>query len=290
LRNLEARIDGQPMAPLSVLGALRHKMIDTLNAAATCAGRRCRQASVTPVRLASPVLQQHNSPNLHVLCRSLEHVESALDHGVASVIADMGDSSQCPAAVDLARRRGIQVLLATPRIQKPGERSTSELIGFRPDGILARNLAAVSLCAERHVPFVADFSLNAVNELTVDYLHRLGAQRVTVAYDLSPEQILDLAGLVPPEWLEVIVYAHVPMFHTEHRIPEERLRDRRNARHHVRVDACGRTTVYHAAPRDLTPLVPELVARGVRHFRVELLDGVRSAGLGRIETVIPTTG
>ena len=50
---------------------------------------------------------------------------------------------------------------------------------------VARNLAAAGFCVQRGVPFVADFSLNAVNELTVDYLLALGARRVTAALDLG---------------------------------------------------------------------------------------------------------
>ena len=107
------------------------------------------------------------------------------------------------------------------------------------------------------MPFVADFSLHAANELTVDWLRRLGAARVTVAYDCSPEQILALCNAVPPESLEVVVRQHIPMFHTQHcvfcatlsagrdrsdcgrpcRRGDTRLRNRLGVEHPLRADA-----------------------------------------------------
>ena len=110
-----------------------------------------------------------------------------------------------------------EILLATPRIQKPDEFGIFlALAKHGASGFLVRNLAGVAFCAERSIPFVCDFSLNAANELTVDYLRSLGAQRVTVSYDLNRDQLLDLVDAVPPEWLEVVIHQHMPMFHMEH--------------------------------------------------------------------------
>ena len=53
-----------------------------------------------------------------------------------------------------------------------------------------------------------------------------------------------------------------------------RLRDRMGVEHRLRSDACCRNTLYHARPQNLIDHVPELLRRGVRHFRIELLEGV----------------
>ena len=42
--------------------------------------------------------------------------------------------------------------------------------------------------------------------------------------------------------------------------------------HPLRVDAACRNTLYHAAPQSVAETVPALIQRGVRHFRIELLD------------------
>ena len=187
-------------------------------------------------------------------------------------------------------------------MQKPGELdSVAAILRRGADGILVRNLAAAALCAAEGMPFVADFSLHAANELTVQFLHDLGACRVTAAYDCPPEQLFDLAAATPAERLEVVVYQHTPMFHTQHclfsallssgggkddcgrpcRRHEVRLRDRLGVEHPVRAETACRNTVFHGQPQSLADAVPSLVKHGVRHFRLELLDETESQ-IGRL--------
>jgi putative protease len=243
-----------------------------------------------------------------VLCRDLRQLRAVLARGVSSVIADFARLGDYGEAVRRARAQGAGILLATPRIQKPGEAEMFQAIAANgPDGLLARNLAGAAFCAERNLPFVADASLHAANAWTVAWLRELGASRVTAACDLDQQRLLDLAAPASAAWLEVIVYQHVPMFHTEYclyvadelrvpnahvagtlRVPKTahgvcellcrqhdvRLRDGRGAEHLLRSDAYCRNTLFCGRPRNLIELVPELRRHGVRHFRIELLDDV----------------
>ena len=138
---------------------------------------------------------------------------------------------------------------------------------------------------------VADFSLNVTNELSAEYLRGLGAERVTVGYDLNRDQLLDLVDAVPAGWLEVVVHQHMPMFHMEHCVfcavlspgtnktncgrpcdtHDVTLRDRIGMEHPLRADVGCRNTLYNAVPQSAAEIVPDLVQHGVRHFRVELL-------------------
>jgi putative protease len=306
LRRLGARIDGRPMLPLSLLGQVRHEMIRQLDEAGavpphwTLASESPLTAG--PVHAAAVPLpdaaQEGSAGNehWHILCRSLRQLDEVLVRGETSVTADFCDIEQCGDAVELARRHGAEILLATPRIQKPGEAAIFErLADFRPDGLLVRNLAGAAFCAERCLAFVADASLHAANPWTVACLRDLGAERVTAAYDLDRQRLLELAVSEGPS-LEVIVYQHLPMFHTEHcvycaalapdrsgeprgrncgrpcRRHDVRLRDRLGVEHPLRADACCRNTLFHAQPQNLASLAPSLRRCGVRHFRVELLD------------------
>ena len=111
----------------------------------------------------------------HVLCRELKHVEELLDLGVTSIMGDFAELRCCGRAVGMARERAAEIFLATPRIQKPGEDAHFQRIAdARPDGFLVRNLGGVSFCLQRQIPFVADMTLNAVNQWTVAWLHELG--------------------------------------------------------------------------------------------------------------------
>jgi len=325
LRGLDARIEGQPMAPLSVLGKLRHEMTRLLDAAATTLPSPVFGGE--GIRLPSPVLGrgaggEGQGPSYHVLCRDLKQVEAVLALGVKSILGDFAELYRCAHAVRMAREQGAEIFLATPRIQKPGEDAHfARIADAKPDGLLVRNLGGVAFCAERQIPFVADMSLNAVNPWSVAWLHELGARRVTVAYDSDFQRLIELADASPWAELEVVVYQHIPLFHTEHCLfdtevggrrnevkltleeedrqtqrhtapcsfacmkHEVRLRDRLGVEHPLQSDACCRNTLYHAQPRNLIEHVPELRRRGVRHFRIELLEGVpqnilRRAGAG----------
>jgi len=70
-------------------------------------------------------------------------------------------------------------------------------------------------------PFVTDYSLNVVNSTSVYELHRLGAKRVTISYELNKQQIKDMLeayyaknGGYPS--LEMIVYGRAPLMFTKY--------------------------------------------------------------------------
>jgi len=327
LRHLDARINGRPMMPLSLLGKLRHEMVRQLDEALTQAPQRpmahepalkrlratlppspgVGAAVQLPFQPSQPPFQPSQVPpqpsQLHVLCRSLEQMEAVVACGPSSVVADFPDIRPYEEAVRIAHAAGATILLATPRIHQPDDAPMFRLLaGCGGDGILVRNLAGLWFFNQNGVPLVADSSLNATNDLTVQWLHDRGAARVTAAHDLSRKELLDLAAAVPPAWLEVVVHQHAPMFHTQHCIfcaalspgsnredcgrpcagHEVRLRDRMAVEHPVRSDAGCRNTVFHAVAQSAAEMVPLLVARGVRHFRVELLDETGAAESGRL--------
>ncbi len=142
----------------------------------------------------------------------------------------------------------------------------------------------------------ADFSLNVANEVAARRLRHLGARRVTPSYDLNRDQLTDLTGAVPPEWLEIVVHQHVPMFHMEHCVfcavlspgtdktncgrpcddHRVELEDRVGAKHLLVADVGCRNTLFNAQPQSGAEIVPELLARGIRDLRVELLPGATS--------------
>ena len=309
LRELDAEIDGSPMIPLSVLSELRHEMIRQLEAsAARVPQRHIASESV----LATLVGQVFNLPNsqqeqtktetgrlktcsttLHVLCRTLEQLSVVLAHGERNIAADFQDIREYREAVQFAHGAGAEIWLATPRIQKPEEAGLFRaLVKHGADGILVRNLGGLWFFANEGVPFVADFSLNVTNELTAQFVIDRGARRVTASYDLNRDQLLDLVAACPTEWLEVVIHQHMPMFHMEHCVfcavlspgtnptncgrPCDRhdvhLRDRQGVEHRLTADVGCRNTLFNAIPQSAAEAVPELLARGVRHFRVELLD------------------
>jgi putative protease len=291
LRKLEADIVGEPMVPLSVLGKLRREIVEQLSQ--SVASRPERRILPAPEQPPAEPGADSESSTLRVLCRTLEQLEAAAQAGVHSLYADFQDIRQYAGAVETANQHGATIYLATPRIQKPGEIGIFRAMAKHgAKGFLVRNLAGFAFCTEHDIPFVADFSLNAANEWTVDYLHSRGAERVTVSYDLNRDQLLDLVGAVLPGWLEVVVHQHMPMFHMEHcvfcavlspgtnktncgrpcDVHGVKLRDRVGMEHVLHADVGCRNTLYNAVPQSAAEVVPTLIARGLRDFRIELLS------------------
>ena len=303
LRRLDAKINGRPMIPLSVLGKLRHEMVRRLEAAATQPPRRpVATESVSAAlgaddavacQLSKSVVSDGSSLiQLHVLCRSVEQIEAALHCGCSRLIVDMREVERFGEAVQTVHAGGGKVLLATPRIHQPEESDVfARLASCRPDGILVRNLAGLAFFRRMGLPVVADYSLGAANQLAFAWLCEHGADRVTAACDLNRRRLLDLAAAVELERFEVVVHRHTPMFHSAHCVfcamlsrgtnsrdcgrpcerHEVRLRDRLSVEHVLLADIQCRNTLFHADAASLEKTIPALREQGVRHFRVELL-------------------
>ena len=202
-------------------------------------------------------------------------------------------------AVARARAAGLQVHIATPRVQKPGEEGFDRRIGrLAPEGVLVRHWGALMHFLEhpeeKRPVLHGDFSLNVTNPITAAHLLNLGLDTLTAAHDLDTEQLFALLAAVPERsgsWLTVTLHHHIPTFHTEHCVyahllsngrdiqscgmPCQRheigLRDHLGNVHPVVVDPACRNTVYNAAAQSAASLVPRLRAAGVMRYRVEFV-------------------
>lgn len=142
-----------------------------------------------------------------------------------------------------------------------------------------------------------DFSLNVTSSITANWVLRAGRPEqaslatVTAAHDLDRDQLLAMLAHAPRGRVAVTVHHHIPTFHTEHCVyahllstgkdyktcgrPCEQhavsLQDRVGLVHPVVVDVGCRNTVFNAQAQSAAGLVPELLARGVQRFRVELV-------------------
>lgn len=301
LRALIVRIEGGPMVPKSLLNALRRSLVTRLDAQASVAPRR----EVTPepvlptlkAGLIEAIAIESAGPSaaveLSALCRRTDQIEAAVASGTRRIYAEYQEIKEYPEAVAAARRAGAKVYLATPRIEKPGEANLFRFLAKQgADGLLVRNAGGLAFCVEEGLPFVADFSLNAANELTVAGLKARGADRITASYDLSAEQLMDLLAASPKAWLEIVIHQQIPMFHMEHCVycaflspgtdktncgrpcdfHDVKLRDRAGVDHPLKADVGCRNTLYNATPQTAAEYIPRFVSRGVRHLRVEFLD------------------
>ena len=271
---LQAEIVGAPMVPLSVLGELRHRLVAALDAARTAPPRRESRRGVaermladaasrgmpsarrgleadmplgastaTPSRRPWRHPRERARPRSHVLCRSLEQLARRARGRRRRTSTPTSTTSATTAPPSPRRTRaGATIYLASLRIHKPGEDGLFvALAKHAADGWLVRNLAALAAARERGIPAVADFSLNAANPLTVEWLRAQGAERVTASYDLNRDQLLELVDAAPP----AAARGRHPPAHAD--VPHGALRVLRGALagHATRRD-CGRPCDRHA--------------------------------------------
>ena len=301
LRHLSAAIAGRPMLPLSVLGQLRKELTAALET--SLAAPRARTAAPRPAPEAPrPAPPANALDTLHVLVRSLEQLTAVLELGERSIAVEFADIRQYREAVAACRAVGGTIQLATPRIQKPGELGVFSLLAKQePDGILARNWAAVTFFRDHGLPVVADFSLNVANRLAAEFFLAHGCTRVTASYDLNRDQLGPLVAAVPTGRLELVVHQHMPLFHMEHCVfcavlspgrtkhdcgrPCDdhvvQLRDRVGVEHPLTADVGCRNTLWSAVPQSGAEAVPAFQKAGVRHFRLEFLTEP-AAEIGRV--------
>lgn len=291
LGSVDDRLEGEVILPMSELNRMRRELISQIAAPA--------RAEVGPLGDWRELLPDRDpgaaqaEPELTVLCRSLEQLEAAC--GAARVAyCDFEDIRLYQEAVAQVREShpDTSVFLATPRIQKAGESGYFKLIErAAPDGVLVRNLGGIDYFASAGLAMVGDFSLNVANPITAAIFKKHGLERLTVSYDLNIEQVLGLLRGAPPEWFEITLHQHMPMFHMEHcvfctfmsegkdytdcgrpcEIHDVQMRDRVGQLHTLKADVGCRNTLFRGQAQTGARFYKTLRDAGASTFRIELL-------------------
>ena len=300
LANLSVDLPQPVILPVSELNRLRRELVSQLITSG--------QSSHIPMnvgRSREPILLNLLTPiaakrakageiRLSVLCRDPAQAEALLNESPDLLYLDFEDLRRFAPTVEAIRKKSkVPTFLATPRIQKAGETGFFRLIeSAKPDGVLIRNLGALDYFRSVKLPMIGDFSLNVANALSADLFISEGLERLTPSYDLDIGQILELLRTAPPEWFELTLHQHIPMFHMEHCVfaaflssgkdhlncgrPCDRhriaIRDRVGESHPIRADVGCRNTVFNARPQSGVSHLPDLLEAGQRKFRIELLD------------------
>ncbi|QQE65396.1 peptidase U32 [Leptolyngbya sp. BL0902] len=313
LGSLDNRLSGSVMLPVSELNRLRRAIVETLDAQ-RAQPRRWQlspQAKLTdllptpdalgtgeprPYPTPDSRLPIPDSPTLTVLVRTQAQLEAVLESGIDTIYCEWENPATYRATVQwfrANRRHKNQTLwVAPPRITKPRETYILEQVKrSEADGYLVRNYDHLAYFADQRC--VGDFSLNVANALTADYfIQRYGMERVTASYDLNADQLGDLLQSAPPQWFEITLHQHMPMFHMEHCVfcaflsdgkdfrdcgrPCEshgvKLRDRVGTEHILQADAGCRNTLFNGVAQTGAEYAQRLISLGAHTLRLEFLN------------------
>jgi putative protease len=238
--------------------------------------------------------------NLIVLVRNIQQLKAALTADIKTIYCEFEDPRNYREAVKIFKEYPVtnhqspvpSIFVAPPRITKPGENwILKQVKDSQADGYLIRNYDHLEYFAGERC--IGDFSLNVANPLTVDYfIKRFNLERLTASYDLNINQLVDLITSYAPQFLEVTIHQHIPMFHMEHCVfcaflsegtdytncgrpcekHEVKIRDRVGSEHILKADAGCRNTVYNGTAQTGAEYVQKLIGLGLQHLRIEFLN------------------
>jgi putative protease len=310
LGELKNHLSGEVMLPVSELNRLRREIVAELEKQRAtpkrwtleeCGMRNAECGMQTATSPESPH-SALRTPHLIILVRNRAQLDAALQCGIRTIYCEFEDPKKYREAVitfhtafgcqSAIGNRQSAIFVAPPRIFKTGEEWTLEQVrSCNADGYLVRNYDHLRYFAKDRR--IGDFSLNVANHLTADYFkNQFGLERVTASYDLNVQQLEALLTGTPPEWFEITIHQHMPMFHMEHCVfcaflskgkdyrdcgrpcdkHDVRLRDRVGALHPLKADVGCRNTVFNSQAQTGAEFVERMLALGVRHFRIEFLN------------------
>jgi len=299
LSQLELDLRGQPFAPTSLLNNLRRQATEQLaelqsqpQPVTVHEPRAVLAAALAEVALHPLGEGQGVRAQLHLLVRTPEQLAAAIALRPASITLDYLELYGLRPAVEEIQASGLVARVASPRILKPSEQNVIRFLLKLNCQILVRSTGLLqALQAETTPPLIGDFSLNAANVLTADSFLRLGLSRITPTHDLNAAQMVTLAEGIGADNMEVVVYQHLPVFHTEHCVfcrflskgtsykdcghPCEKhrlaLRDKQGRAHPVMADVGCRNTVFGAEAQEASRHLADLQGAGLTHFRLEFV-------------------
>jgi len=282
-------VEGAPFAPASVLNQVRREAVEKLQEAqGTPPARTAGHAWHAPAE--RPAAATKGWPHLHLLVRTPDQLEAAIDFRPATITLDYLDLYGLRPSLERTRAAGLTPRVASPRVLKPGEERIGDFLLSCDCPILARSAGLLhALRGREHRELIADFSLNAANAITAAELFDLGIERLTPSHDLNAAQIADLARSAGAGRVEAVPFHHLPVFHTEHCVfcrflstgtsyrdcgrPCEKhrvaLRDSSGRAHPVMADVGCRNTVFGAEAQQASAHWNHWLAAGIRHFRLE---------------------
>ncbi|MBQ3720661.1 MAG: U32 family peptidase [Fibrobacter sp.] len=232
-------------------------------------------------------------PVISVLVRSPEQIPALEGLDIDNVVMDFDWGVKYDEPLEQIRDLGFRAGMATLRIHKPGESHyLKNILRLCPDFALVRNLGALSILKESGIPLAGDYSLNAANCLSYDWLLSQGLQTLHPSWDLNSTQLFDLLGDIDGSRMELTLHQYMPAFHSEYcafaralttgrRFPEcgkictqhkVEILDHKGERHFLQSDAECRNTLFVGKPQSALKLLPDLRAAGVNHFRLEMLQ------------------
>ena len=231
--------------------------------------------------------------NITVLVRRPEQIDALQGLDIDKVVMDFDWGVKYDEPLERIHKLGFEAGIATLRIHKPSvNHYIKQILTLMPEFALVRNLGSLALLKDSGIPMVGDYSLNATNSASYDWLLAQGLECLHPSWDLNSTQLFDLLKNIDGSKLELALHQYMPAFHSEYcafaralttgrRFPECKkictlhkveILDHKGERHFLQSDAECRNTLFVGKPQSALKLLPRLIAQNVSSYRLELLD------------------
>ena len=299
LDKLKIKLPQNAFLPGKILRTLRQEAIQTFDekrlkwkelAPSADNGRAfLHSVSVKEIPANSPKTRR----TITVLVRRPEQINALQGIDIDKVVMDFDWGVKYDEPLERIHKLGFEAGIATLRIHKPSENHyIKQILTLMPEFALVRNLGSLALLKDSGIPMVGDYSLNATNSASYDWLLAQGLEKLHPSWDLNSTQLFDLLKNIDGSKLELALHQYMPAFHSEYcafaralttgrRFPECKkictqhkveILDHKGERHFLQSDAECRNTLFVGKPQSALKLLPKLIAQNVSSYRLELLD------------------
>ncbi|SOD14025.1 putative protease [Fibrobacter sp. UWB16] len=307
LDKLEIKLPANAFLPGKVLRTLRQEAVQALDekrlqwkelAPSADNGRAflhsvARSTSMVAGTPGSTTSTSKNRRTITVLVRRPEQIDALQGLDIDKVVMDFDWGVKYDEPLEHIHKLGFEAGIATLRIHKPSENHyIKQILTLMPEFALVRNLGSLALLKDSGIPMVGDYSLNATNSASYDWLLAQGLEKLHPSWDLNSTQLFDLLKNIDGSKLELALHQYMPAFHSEYcafaralttgrRFPECKkictqhkveILDHKGERHFLQSDAECRNTLFVGKPQSALKLLPRLIAQNVSSYRLELLD------------------
>ncbi len=307
LDKLEIKLPANAFLPGKVLRTLRQEAVQAFDekrlqwkelAPSADNGRAflhsvARSTSMVAGTPGSTTSTSKNRRTITVLVRRPEQIDALQGLDIDKVVMDFDWGVKYDEPLERIHKLGFEAGIATLRIHKPGENHyIKQILTLMPEFALVRNLGSLALLKDSGIPMVGDYSLNATNSASYDWLLAQGLEKLHPSWDLNSTQLFDLLKNIDGSKLELALHQYMPAFHSEYcafaralttgrRFPECKkictqhkveILDHKGERHFLQSDAECRNTLFVGKPQSALKLLPRLIAQNVSSYRLELLD------------------
>ncbi|OWV22752.1 U32 family peptidase [Fibrobacter sp. UWB3] len=307
LDKLEIKLPANAFLPGKVLRTLRQEAVQAFDekrlqwkelAPSADNGRAflhsvARSTSMVAGTPGSTTSTSKNRRTITVLVRRPEQIDALQGLDIDKVVMDFDWGVKYDEPLEHIHKLGFEAGIATLRIHKPSENHyIKQILTLMPEFALVRNLGSLALLKDSGIPMVGDYSLNATNSASYDWLLAQGLEKLHPSWDLNSTQLFDLLKNIDGSKLELALHQYMPAFHSEYcafaralttgrRFPECKkictqhkveILDHKGERHFLQSDAECRNTLFVGKPQSALKLLPRLIAQNVSSYRLELLD------------------